>query len=65
MQLDGFRVVVTQRIKVVEILLINVFGYVDTVKHRAFELLNIRVLGTYRVDQIVEIPKIRPSAPMI
>jgi hypothetical protein len=49
----------------VEVLLVNVFGDVHTVEHRAFKLLNIRVLRAHRVDQIVRSWKIRPSAPMI
>ena len=55
MQLNGFCIVVTQRIQIVEILLVNVFGHVNTVEHGAFKLLNFRVLGTHRVDEIVQI----------
>lgn len=52
-------------VKIVEVLLVDIPGHIYAVEHRAFKLLNIRVLRAHRVDQIVEIWKIRPSAPMI
>lgn len=65
LQLDRFGIIVTQGVKIVEVLLVDIPGHIYAVEHRAFKLLNIRVLRAHRVDQIVEIWKIRPSAPMI
>ncbi len=40
--LHCFGVVITQRFEEIEVALINIFGDVDAVEHRAFKLLDIR-----------------------
>src|SRR5699024_12108944 len=40
--------------------LINIFGDVDAVEHRAFKLLDIRIFSANGVDQIVQILENQP-----
>lgn len=65
LQLDRFGIIVTQGVKIVEVLLVDIPGHIYAVEHRAFKLLDIRIFSANGVDQIVQILEINPSAPMI